>query len=126
MSMDILVTALLDLAHELPALPKPLLVGGGFGLYLKQRHLEETEGLDTLIAGERWPPARATEDVDLLLPTEVIISVAHMQAIRTALDTLGYRPDVPTSSSRRTQTMDQSRLTCSPVTSRMSTPTRSK
>ena len=95
MSMDILVTALLDLAHELPALPKPLLVGGGFGLYLKQRHLEETEGLDTLIAGERWPPARATEDVDLLLPTEVIISVAHMQAIRTALDTLGYRPDVP-------------------------------
>ncbi|MEQ9616828.1 MAG: hypothetical protein RLN60_02205 [Phycisphaerales bacterium] len=95
MSMDVLVTALLDLAHELPDLPKPLLVGGGFGLYLKQRHLEEKEDLDTLIAGELWPPARATEDVDLLLPTEVIISVEHMRAIRAALDTLGYRPDVP-------------------------------
>lgn len=95
MSMDALVTALLDLAHELPDLPTPLLVGGGFGLYLKQRHLEEADDLDTLIPGELWPPARATEDVDLLLPTEVIISVEHMRSIRTALDTLGYRPDVP-------------------------------
>lgn len=37
MSTDPLVTALLDLTHELPGLPKPLLIGGGFGLYLKQR-----------------------------------------------------------------------------------------
>jgi len=41
MSMEPLVTALLDLAHELPAFPQPVLVGGGFGLYLKQRHLNE-------------------------------------------------------------------------------------
>ena len=95
MSMDVLITGLLDLAHELPELPEPLLVGGGFGLYLKQRDLEEQEGLETLIPGELWPPARATEDVDLLLPTEVIISVEHMRAIRGALDRLGFRPEVP-------------------------------
>lgn len=94
MSMDPLVTALLDLAHKLPEFPRPLLVGGGFGLYLKQRHLEDHGGKQTLIPGELWPPARATEDVDLLLPTEVIVSVDHMRAIREALDRLGYQPEV--------------------------------
>lgn len=94
MSMEPLVTALLDLAHELPKFPRPVLIGGGFGLYLKQRHLEEQPELQTLIPGELWPPARATEDMDLMLPTEVIISVEHMQSIRDALDRLGYVPDV--------------------------------
>src|SRR5690606_31948399 len=64
MSMDIVVTALLDLAAELPEFPQPILIGGG-GLYLKQRHLEDQEGLVTLIPGERWAPARATEDIDV-------------------------------------------------------------
>jgi len=94
MSMDPLVTALLDLAHELPEFPRPLLVGGGFGLYLKQRHLEDDRDERTLLPGELWPPARATEDVDLLLPTEVIVSVDHMRSIREALDRLGYEPEV--------------------------------
>ena len=39
MSMDLLVTALLDLASELPHLPRPLLIGGGFGLYLSNTTL---------------------------------------------------------------------------------------
>lgn len=94
MSMDPLVTALLDLAHELPEFPRPVLVGGGFGLYLKQRHLEDSGDVQTLIPGELWPPARATEDVDLLLPTEVIVSADHMRAIREALDRLNYEPEV--------------------------------
>jgi len=93
-SLDPLVTALLDLARELPALPRPVLVGGGFGLYLKQRHLEDDGAEDTLIPGELWPPARATEDIDLLLPPEVIVSLEHMRAIREALDRLGYEPAV--------------------------------
>lgn len=94
MSMAPLVTALLDLTHQLPTLPRPVLVGGGFGLYLKQRHLETHGSEQTIISGELWPPARATEDVDLLLPTEVIVSVDHMRAIREALDSLGYEPEV--------------------------------
>ena len=94
MSMDALVTAVLDLSGELPEFPAPMLVGGGFGLYLKQRHMEERPQLETLIPGELWPPARATEDVDLLLPTEVIVSVKHMRSIRAALDRLDYEPDV--------------------------------
>jgi hypothetical protein len=94
MSMEALTTAVLDLVHELPKLPDQLMVGGGFGLYLKQRHLEETGDVDTLIPGEAWPPARATEDVDLLLPTEIIAEIDEMRAIRTALDRLGYGPGV--------------------------------
>ena len=95
MSMDTLVTALLDLSGELPEFPTPMLIGGGFGLYLKQRHMEEEQPpIETLIPGELWPPARATQDVDLLLPTEVIVSLEYMRSIRAALDRLGYKPDV--------------------------------
>lgn len=93
MSMAPLVTALLDLTHELPDLPKPLLIGGGFGLYLKQRDLEDRD-IQTLIPGEFWPPARATEDIDLVLPVEIISSRADMQALRNAFDRLGYVSDV--------------------------------
>lgn len=94
MSMEALTIAVLDLVHELPRLPDQLMVGGGFGLYLKQRHLEETGEADTLIPGEAWPPARATADVDLLLPTEIIADIDEMRAIRAALDRLGYVPEV--------------------------------
>ena len=94
-SMDVLVTALLDLSAELPELPAPMLIGGGFGLYLKQRRLEEDQSsAETLIPGELWAPARATEDVDLLFPIEVIVSLEHMRLIRAALDRLGYEPVV--------------------------------
>ena len=60
-SMDILVTALLDLSAELPELPTPMLIGGGFGLYLKQRSLEKDEtSARTIFPGESWAPARTT------------------------------------------------------------------
>jgi hypothetical protein len=95
MSMDTLGAALLDLSGELPEFPTPMLIGGGFGLYLKQRHMEEEPPpIETLFPGELWPPARATQDVDLLLPTEVIVSLEYMRSIRAALDRLGYKPDV--------------------------------
>lgn len=94
-STDILVTALLHLSAELPELPVPMLIGGGFGLYLRQRYLEEEPSLvETIIPGELWAPARATQDVDLLLPVEVVVSLEHMRSIRAALDRLGYEPIV--------------------------------
>ncbi|MGE3966468.1 MAG: nucleotidyl transferase AbiEii/AbiGii toxin family protein [Planctomycetota bacterium] len=86
--MKPLVTTLLDLSSELPT--TPLIVGGGFGLYLQQQRLERREDIDTMIRGDRWPPARATEDVDLFLPTEVIVSAERARAIREALDRLGF------------------------------------
>lgn len=40
--MDPLLTSLLDLIHALRNDGIPLTVGGGFGLYLKRRHLDRT------------------------------------------------------------------------------------
>jgi hypothetical protein len=94
MSMDTLTTSLLDLADKLKGVVEPLTLGGGFGLYLKQRHLEAKEDLRTLIPGELWPPARATEDIDLLLSTEVVVGVHEMRALRQALDDMGFAPSV--------------------------------
>ena len=93
-SLDVLVTALLDLSAELPDLPGPMLVGGGFGLYLKQRRLEaDPSSAEALVPGESWAPARTTQDVDLLLPVEVIANLEHMRSIRAALDRLGSEPE---------------------------------
>lgn len=72
MSMEPLSTALLDLAAELPRLPVPLLVGGGgFGPYLRQRHLEDADTADTMFPADLRPPSRSIEDVDLIRPTAI-------------------------------------------------------
>jgi hypothetical protein len=92
--MNLLATAVIDLTLELDAVATPLTLGGGFGLYLKQRHLEAQEDLKTLIPSDLWPPARATEDVDLLLSTEVVVDVNQMRAIRRALDRRGFTASV--------------------------------
>jgi hypothetical protein len=92
--MQTLITALLDLAHRLPQ-PNPFLVGGGFGLYIKQLSLQAQADLETLLPGEAWPPPRATEDIDLLLPAEVITDAARTNDIEAAFKQLGYAPKVP-------------------------------
>ena len=86
----ILRTSLLDLLHELRDQPIPLILGGGYGLYLKQVHLQDTLSSPTLIPGELWPAPRATGDLDVLLQTEVVVDSERMRLIRAALDRLGY------------------------------------
>ena len=94
MSMALLQTALLDLAHGLADLGRPLVIGGGLGLYLKQIQLERQGVQRSLVPGEQWPPARATEDMDVFLDTEVVIDSPSMRRIRRVLEELGYVPDV--------------------------------
>ncbi len=86
----ILKTSLLDLLHELREQQMPLILGGGYGLYLKQVHLQETLSSATLISGELWPAPRATEDLDILLKTEIVADANRMRTIRGALDKLQY------------------------------------
>jgi hypothetical protein len=88
----ILKTSLLDFLHELRDREGPLILGGGYGLYLKQLRLQETPDSLTLIAGELWPVPRATEDLDILLTTEIVIDAERMGPIRVALDRLDYSP----------------------------------
>ena len=69
--VDALKVALLDLLHELSDTNIPLIIVGGYGLYLKQVSAEAKEEA-TLIPADLWPPPRATEDIDLLFRTEIV------------------------------------------------------
>ena len=92
MNADALISTLIDLHRALGRPDFKLILGGGFGLYLKQLERQRRSDVRTLLPGDLWPYPRATEDLDLFLPTEVVISLAHMQALRAALDSLGFTP----------------------------------
>jgi hypothetical protein len=99
MNADPLITTLIDLLRAIGGGGGPgdfkLILGGGFGLYLKQLHLQErstARAVRTLLPGELWPLPRATEDLDVFLPTEFVISLADMTRLREALDRIGFRP----------------------------------
>ncbi len=88
-SVDALKVALLDLLHELGDTNIPVILVGGYGLYLKQVSAEANEEA-TLIPVDLWPPPRATEDMDLLFRTEIVADQNHWARLREALDRLGY------------------------------------
>jgi hypothetical protein len=91
-NIDPLVTTLLDLIKAIDREDFKLILGGGFGLYLKQLHRQDEVGVRTLISGEFWPYPRATEDLDVFLPTEIVIDLGRMRALRAALDAIGFQP----------------------------------
>jgi hypothetical protein len=88
-ALDLLKTSLLDLHAQLKEHEIPLILGGGYGLFLKQLHLWAKK-TRTLFEIEVWPEARSTSDLDLFLRAEVVIDPQRMSALRHALDTLGY------------------------------------
>jgi hypothetical protein len=90
MNDDVLRTNLLDLLHALGDDARGILLGGGYGLYLKQLHLAES-GVRTLIDAELWPSPRATEDLDLMLSAELVGDSRSMASLRAALDKLDYK-----------------------------------
>jgi hypothetical protein len=85
--MDPLMTSLLDLLHELEGRRIPIMVGGGFGLYLKRRHLEAA-GRQALF--DRLPEPRSTNDLDLFLRTEVLVNLERTREVAEAIRRLGY------------------------------------
>ena len=89
--LDPLLGSLLDLLHELRDALPPLTIGGGFGLHLKRRRLEQS-GERTLIDPALWPVVRSTNDVDVLLRAEVLADVKRVRVLADALDRLGYVP----------------------------------
>jgi hypothetical protein len=91
-NIDPLVTTLLDLDRAIDQTDFKLILGGGFGLYLKQLQRQADPNLRTLIPGQFWPVPRATEDLDVFLPTEIVIDLQRMRALRGALDALGFIP----------------------------------
>jgi hypothetical protein len=87
---SLLRTSLLDLLHALGNDANGLLLGGGYGLYLKQLHLADS-GVRTLIGAELWPAPRATQDLDLMLSAELVADARSMTVLRAALDKLDYQ-----------------------------------
>lgn len=83
--MDTLTSALLDLSHELAGFDLKLIVGGGFGIYLKYRELLTTKA-QTLLS--KWPEPRSTNDLDLFLRTELLTDSRKLVPLVQALQKL--------------------------------------
>ena len=82
-----LQTALLDLLYEVQGTDIKLIIGGGFGIYLKVDHVRR-QGVRTLLS--EWPEARSTNDLDLYLRPELLINSEKLKPLADALDRLGY------------------------------------
>jgi hypothetical protein len=87
--VDQLTTNLLDLLFELQGRNIPIMIGGGYGLFLKRRHLEAT-GQRTLL--ENLPEPRATNDLDMFLRAELLSDLGRTREVREAILRLGYTP----------------------------------
>jgi hypothetical protein len=90
--MPDLQTALLDLLYELQDSDVKLIIGGGFGIYLKVEHVRQL-GVRTLL--NEWPEPRSTNDLDLFLRPELLIQPVKLKPLRDAFARLGYVPVVP-------------------------------
>jgi hypothetical protein len=88
MAQDPLLTTLLDLDAAIS--PQKLIIGGGYGLYLKQLYVSNNPQIRTLFAVSDLPSARTTEDIDLILRAEIVRDSGSMKAIRDSLDRLGF------------------------------------
>jgi len=80
---DPLGEELIRLARELEAHEIPLIVGGGYGLFLKTKLLLESQEQTRI---DPFPSARSTEDLDFFLQAEIVSSDAKFRKIREVLD----------------------------------------
>lgn len=81
-------TALLDILHETGDMHLHIIVGGGYGIYLK-REFVRSSGVETLL--KEVPEARATNDLDLFLRPELLIEPEQLRPLANAIGHLGYR-----------------------------------
>src|SRR5690606_25953427 len=84
--MDPLFRELRRLTAALAPHGIPVILGGGYGLLLRQRRIEE-RAADTLMA---LPVERATRDLDVFLTIELLADAEKAEAIRNALHALDY------------------------------------
>jgi hypothetical protein len=84
-----LTTALLDLLHEVNETEVKLIVGGGFGIFLRTLRVHRS-GERTLL--QEMPEARSTNDLDLFLRPELLIDSQKLKPLAEALVRLDYTP----------------------------------
>lgn len=86
--LDILRTSLLDLLWELRDTDISMILGGGYGIFLKSAYIRERQPRTLLI--ER-PESRSTNDLDLFLRPEMLIQPGKLKPLSRAIEKLGYR-----------------------------------
>jgi hypothetical protein len=84
--IDVLREELARLAEALGTRGVPLIIGGGYGLLLRQEHVISS-GVRTV---RDVPEARATNDLDIFLSVEIISDSEKMSALRDVLREFGY------------------------------------
>lgn len=80
---DPLGLELIRLTREMARFQIPLIVGGGYGLFLQTKWLLESKEPTRI---DPFPSARSTEDLDLFLHAEIVSSDAKFRKIREVLD----------------------------------------
>ncbi len=80
--------ALLDLIGHISGSRLKLIVGGGFGIYLRHKELLKAGNAGTLL--KEWPQPRSTNDLDLFLKTELLADSAKLKPLADAIQQLGY------------------------------------
>lgn len=88
---DELKDALLEFVQALARSDIRVFLGGGYGLYLRQLSFLETD-VRTYLPRDAWPRPRATADMDVFLPAEIITDENNMARVRETIDGLGYEP----------------------------------
>lgn len=84
-----LKTALLDILNEVQDTDVNLIIGGGYGIYLRTRYRRESDE-NTLF--QEWPEERSTSDIDLFLRPELLINSEKLKPLSEALNKLKYKP----------------------------------
>lgn len=83
-----LKTALLDLLEKIRDSEIKLIIGGGFGIYLKTNYVKRHD-MRTLL--DQWPEPRSTNDLDLFLRPELLIESSKLKPLVGAITGLGYQ-----------------------------------
>lgn len=83
-----LQTSILDLLHEIRDSEIELIIGGGYGIYLKTQYVLK---LNTRTLLQEWPEPRSTNDLDLFLRPELLINPAKLKPLSMVLEKLGYK-----------------------------------
>jgi len=83
-----LETSLLDILEEIVGTDIKLIVGGGYGIYLKTGYVRKLNRRTLL---QEWPEARSTNDIDLYLRPELLIDSRKLKPLSEALYRLGYQ-----------------------------------
>jgi len=82
--------ALLDLIENISSSEHKLIIGGGFGIYLRHKELLKARNTKTLL--KEWPQPRSTNDLDLFLKTELLADSSKLKPLANAIQKLGYNP----------------------------------